>query len=264
MRDRDDLLAAYREHRGPSPRAVERIHRRLEALGPARERATVIELTPERGVGRRARIAIAIAALAAAAVLGWWIRGVAMTPEPGVHGSLAEDHVEPDERGGVARPVEAKTQERRPARAPALVEATPPADEAPRVESAPEPTASTPAPASAPRARPPRQRVPDEPERTVEAPAPRRDTLAAETAIVRRARAELSRGRAQQALAILGEHEREFPRGALLEEAHAVRTMAQCRLHAGDAASLDAAFVERFPKSLFRSQVAAACRADDE
>jgi hypothetical protein len=163
------------------------------------------------------------------------------------HGSLAEDRVEPETNDGKALP-------RHPVVAPAEPTATPPSPEVP-----------SPALPSLDVEPPPSSEPPPKPARRHRASTgapepPRHDTLAAETAIVRRARAELSRGRAQQALTILAEHAEQFPRGALTEEAQAVRTMAQCRLRSSDAPRLGAAFAERFPASLFRHQVEAACK----
>jgi hypothetical protein len=257
---RDELLAAFRDDRGPSVDAVKRMRKRLDELGPVQERARVIELPSRRG-DQRVRIAVAVAALAAAAVLGWWIRGVTLTPEEAVHGSLAEDRVvEGDASEGVAK----ERGQARAGAAPASVpeiEAPSETGPAPMIEPAraPPPLAATPKKPSRSKAAP--ERVEDNaPLEEPAAAAPLRDTLAAETAIVRRARAELSRGRAQSALSIVAEHSEQFPKGALVEEAAAVRTMANCRLDQSGAAGLGAAFVDRFPKSLFRSQVDAACR----
>jgi hypothetical protein len=258
---RDELLAAFRDDRGPSPDAVARIRKRLDELGPVQERARVIEL-PTRRMDRRVRIAVAVAALAAAVVLGWWIRGVTLTPAEAVHGSLAEDRVvEGDTSQGVAK-------DRGQARVASTPEPVVREIEAPAIEPAwtTEPSIAASPRVATPRGKPSRSRaapVPAEEVAPVEDPPaaePLRDTLAAETAIVHRARAELSRGRAQSALTILVEHGEQFPGGALVEEAAAVRTMAKCRLDPSNAARLGTAFVDRFPKSLFRSQVDAACR----
>jgi hypothetical protein len=56
------------------------------------------------------------------------------------------------------------------------------------------------------------------------------DTLADEVAILSRAEGELHRGRAQQALVLLGEHERRYKNGILAEERMAARIQALCAL----------------------------------
>ncbi len=269
MWQRDDLLAAFRDARGPSPEAVERIAERLEALGPAPQHAKVIELAPARRVTRTTRIAIAVAALAAAAVLGWWIRGVTFTPEPAVHGSLAEDRVESETNLGHAESVERGVATRRVVEAAPSVEPAPSDEAAPSVEAAPrvEPAPRVSANGAA-RARAPRRVSTVEPaievEPTVEPAVPESDSLKAETAMVFRARAQLSRGQAREALATLAEHARKFPQAKLGQESAAVRTMAQCRLHPDEAPRLRATFVERHATSLFRKQVEAACPAAEK
>ncbi len=257
MWQRDELLAAFREERGPSPEAVERIAERLAKLGPAREPAKVIALVPSRRANRVTRIAVVVGAIAAALVLGWWIRGVTLTPVEQVHGSLADDHVDIAPKVGEARTVERVVEPRaRDREAPAIAPA-------PAVEPSPtfEPTAPPEPPTV--RERPHRRGSPTAGVATPSDPPPEAahasDTLAAELAIVQRARAQLSRGQAREALATVAEHAEQFPRGKLGEEAAAVRTMAQCRLHPAEVERLRTAFVERHPKSLFRKQVEAAC-----
>ena len=255
MWQRDDLLAAFRDDRGPSEDAVARMRKRLNALGPVQERARVIEL-PSRRTDRRVRIAVAVAALAAAAVLGWWVRGVTLTPAEAVHGSLAEDRVEGDASADVVKEREQARVTSTPEPVVREIEASNEVVEAPAID----PAIASP---RVPHGKPARARAPLAPVEVREEPPavePPHDTLAAETAIVRRARAELSSGNARSALTILAEHRQQFPTGTLVEEAAAVRAMANCRVDQSGAARVAAGFADRFPKSLFRGQVAAACR----
>jgi hypothetical protein len=60
--------------------------------------------------------------------------------------------------------------------------------------------------------------------------AARRDSLAEEVSILSRAETELHAGRPGNALALLDEHQRKFPRGALTQERIAARIHALCAL----------------------------------
>lgn len=57
------------------------------------------------------------------------------------------------------------------------------------------------------------------------------DSLSDEVAILSRAEAELHRGRAENALRALNEHERKYPKGILAEERTAARIQALCLLN---------------------------------
>jgi RNA polymerase sigma factor (sigma-70 family) len=80
--------------------------------------------------------------------------------------------------------------------------------------------------------------VAEAPRRAVVRPAPT-DPLAAEVALIDRARAHLAADEPGAALAVLGVHAREFPRGALLDAREAARVEALCE--DGRAAEAEAA-----------------------
>ncbi len=93
------------------------------------------------------------------------------------------------------------------------------------------------------------------------APPKNRGSVADELALIERARASVDRGQAKAALGVLKTHRREFPRGAFVEEAAALRASALCKSGRAEAAAkASAAFLRRYPKSVHASRV----RACDE
>ncbi len=97
---------------------------------------------------------------------------------------------------------------------------------------------ATPEPARPPRpSAPPRRAAPttivDDARATAKAPRVEPDAalrLRRESALIRRARAELDRGAHEAALALLAEHEREFPEGVLTEERLALAAISNCSI----------------------------------
>jgi hypothetical protein len=87
-----------------------------------------------------------------------------------------------------------------------------------------------------------------------------RDDLALEVALIARARDALSRQDYPRALELTGEHARSFPTGVMLEERSAIATLAQCRTTPDLAPAKG--FVDRWPNSVFASQVSRACRVN--
>lgn len=138
-------------------------------------------------------------------------------------------------------PDPAPVQTTRPAQAPARDAAPPPI-----APQAPLPTLPAPAP------------------RTVRPTSPPpTDDLAAELALLRRARAALTGGAPADALPLLDEFERRFGAGHLAEEGALLRVQALC--DSGSPARARAAaeqFARRFPDSPHASKVARTC-ADD-
>ena len=65
-------------------------------------------------------------------------------------------------------------------------------------------------------------------------PEPSEDSLAAELALLSRARAALNAGRYDEALAIASEHAQQFPSGVLAPERRAVASRARCRMAAAE------------------------------
>ncbi len=101
--------------------------------------------------------------------------------------------------------------------------------------------------------------APDTAEHTVAAPPPP-SSLGAETSLLERARAALSRGDAPGALALLDQHEQSFPGGALVEERLATRVFALCSLgRRADAARTAARLLELSPASPLRARVLDSC-----
>lgn len=85
-------------------------------------------------------------------------------------------------------------------------------------------------------------------------------SLSAETALLESARAALGRGDASTALALLEDHEREFPSGALVEERLASEVFALCGLgRRADAARVAADLLQRAPGSPLRARVLESC-----
>ena len=101
-----------------------------------------------------------------------------------------------------------------------------------------------------------------------EEPPPRNSTpiknqgsVADELALIERARTSVDRGQAKAALGVLKTHRRQFPKGAFLEEASALRASALCKSGRAEAAAkASATFLRRYPKSVHAGRV----RACDE
>ncbi|MCA9611937.1 MAG: hypothetical protein KC586_04160, partial [Myxococcales bacterium] len=118
--------------------------------------------------------------------------------------------------------------------------------EAPVVEAAPEREVATPTP---------RPRV----EAVTEVAA---DTLAAELALLRRARAAQSAGDAADALAALAEHRQRFPHGALSAEREGTSALLRCQSRPDPAVA--ASFARTYPSSPLLARVRGACTSDSE
>lgn len=87
------------------------------------------------------------------------------------------------------------------------------------------------------------------------------DDLLAEMALLERARSKLATGRPGDALAIVEEHARTFPAGALGEERDALRVIAWCGLpeRANAALAARTAFARDYPRSTYAERVRRAC-----
>lgn len=87
-------------------------------------------------------------------------------------------------------------------------------------------------------------------------------TVADELALIEKARSSLDRGQANAALSTLKTHRRQFPKGAFLEEAAALRASALCKSGKTDAAEkASASFLRRYPNSVHKNRVKA-CQGD--
>ena len=90
-------------------------------------------------------------------------------------------------------------------------------------------------------------------------PGALRDSLAAERALVERARTAMARSRAADALAALRQHRKKFPAGQLAEEREALTVIVLASLGENDQASeIAARFRKKYPQSLLMPAVNAA------
>ena len=116
--------------------------------------------------------------------------------------------------------------------------------------------ASAPAPGSAAAA----PAATAEPSGAASAQAVSADSLPEETKLLAAAHAELSRGNAAGALALLDQHAAKFPRGALAPERRAARAMALCKMgRAGDGRSEADALYGPGSKSPLAEKIRRAC-----
>ncbi|MGH1348580.1 MAG: hypothetical protein ACRBN8_43945 [Nannocystales bacterium] len=138
----------------------------------------------------------------------------------------------------------------RPPRAPAPPEPAPDPVIAPD-EPAASPTDPLTTPRAAPRTRPAKTKPKPEPQ-----PKP---SLADELALMRRLSQALSRGDNARASKLLRQHQREFPKGALLEERQAAAVRIACGRNEEGAGAKRAAFEARWPKSMHTAAIRNAC-----
>ncbi|MEO8875537.1 MAG: hypothetical protein ABI461_08120 [Polyangiaceae bacterium] len=82
----------------------------------------------------------------------------------------------------------------------------------------------------------------------------------AEVELIQHAQQALAANDASTALALLNEHARRFPNGALAEERDAARVLALCGAgRQADASAMGAAFLNRYPTSPLASRVRSSC-----
>jgi outer membrane protein assembly factor BamD (BamD/ComL family) len=82
---------------------------------------------------------------------------------------------------------------------------------------------------------------------------------------LQRAERALRDGKPEQALSVLSEHARQFPKGELRAERTAARIAALCALNRKAEARRDAAaFLKQWPGSPLAAQVRASCAAPDD
>ena len=238
--DLDRLLAVEREAQGPSPEARARLAARLSATlgvplgvglgGPGPVGTAPAAGAPAGGLVAGAKLLAIVVVGSVAVGGGTYLAGRALVRGRG-------------QPAGVMAPAEAPPPSAPDRRAPAR---------APDRAAAPPPVASPVAP-------PPTRRGPGGgAPRTRDAPAiaPGGSSLAAEGALLNRARTDLARGDAAAALAALATHRARYPHGPLAEEAGALRVLALCRLGRPRAARGAAArFYARWPGSLLRGAV---------
>ncbi len=98
-----------------------------------------------------------------------------------------------------------------------------------------------------------------EPVARVERAADRAPSIQRETALLAQAQQALQRGEFTLALVWLDRHQREFPGGALAEEALCARVIAACSLGQRDGRLAASTFARRYPKSPLLPRVNGAC-----
>lgn len=91
------------------------------------------------------------------------------------------------------------------------------------------------------------------------APAPKKLTVEDELVLLQRAQAAMGAGDPARALALLDEHEKKFPSGALAEEREGQRVLARCALGRPDAQSGAEKFLAAHPDAPVASRVRKVC-----
>ncbi len=268
----EDLLAGYRDASGPAPDAAARVRARLDELGPPGSAAAeAVELGPAPTSARRRQglraLGVAAAAIAAAVGLSWWLHS-----EQALRSETADRSLASDQRADEMS--EQSTESRRPhlsaepldPAAPEPGSPLPPTNSDVDLTSVGSPRgSSSPAPGRPRGPRASRSSPSDDlgspPEKTDSSHRgdTEPDSLAAETQRIAHARARLSAGDPRGALEQLDDYDRRYPRGALREEADAVRAMARCRSNPRAAGPELSTFLRRHPRSLFETQVRNAC-----
>jgi hypothetical protein len=90
-------------------------------------------------------------------------------------------------------------------------------------------------------------------------------SLAAEVAMLQRARRALNSENGRLALGIVQDLDAQFPRGILIEERNATRVLSLCQLdRADEARQVAQAFLERYPASVYAERVRGSCIAHAE
>ncbi len=224
------LLAAYRDERGPSPAAAERLLAALQrdlaaehlsqATGPS-EQVPGDSLAAALPLHRPTRRWLLPAAVLAAAAT---IAALAIAPR------LGERHARDDDP--------AAAFQRQP---------TSSATASPRA-----PTPSVTAPATAPATATRHRRE----------PAPPPPSLTDEMQHMRPAQLALAAGDPQTALTRLEDYARAFPDGRLREEHLALRAIARCQLGSTGAADEATRFLQAHPDSMFAERVRGACKIE--
>lgn len=253
--DRKAMLAAFRQQRGPRGAAVDSLWERL--VDEAVTRDGVAYRAPG---GSRVLVVLAVAgALAAAFVLGWWLRGAplwsATVAEPA---NMANRDREEERAEGQANARRSSGVGGEPSGVtdPESNDAGRTVDE--RARPAPadplRPRRSLPPKTAPSRTSPPSSGVePVPPAGTLV------ETLVEETALIRRVRRALAQDDDAEALRLVTEYRKRFPNGTLVEEADALHSMARCRVQPDRRAALRGAFLSKYPGSMQQSGVDRAC-----
>jgi hypothetical protein len=256
------LMSAWAEQRGPSAELEARTWAAVSA------RAQAGELGPELGPDAPGMSATAAARLRGAArlrlaLVGLGVTGtiVALVLVAGARSdpTSSSDRPNAPASASVREPTQTApatpTTPVDPLASPALASPTLPP---PSPEPEPAPVVSPPSPG--PSTKPTRPKPAVEPSSSPDAS---QDDLAAELALLGRARAALKSGDPKAALALLDQHASEFPRGALRSERELTRITAACS--AGDldrAEQVARRFIREHPGSTEAKRLADTCIGD--
>lgn len=93
-------------------------------------------------------------------------------------------------------------------------------------------------------------------------PGEERDEVARELSLLRAARQAASGGQHARAQQLLDRLDQQFPRGTLLEERAALRVVTACEAGAARGAERAAAFLRRYPTSVYAGKVQRVCPLD--
>lgn len=80
-----------------------------------------------------------------------------------------------------------------------------------------------------------------------------------ELALIRETQSAIRSGEHTRALALARQHTKTYPNGAFVEDREALRTLALCESGNTKAATAASSFLERWPQSMHRSRIEAAC-----
>jgi hypothetical protein len=250
-----------RARRDLTPRQADRV--RIEQALAARIGAAAGAATIAAGAASTAAGGAGKGALAFSTVLATvkWVTLVALAGGIGLAASRlwGSGHAAPPGAGAVAGMVGS-------ARAPdawgALgIETPAPTATTPGATAAPVASAEAPEPPPTPAA-PPALPPPAHPSSRLPAPPAGKGSVAEEVKLLRDANAALQGGDAAGALALLDEHRREHPRGALSEESAAERVFVLCRMgRVADARQEADRFLRAHPKSPLAKGIRASCAA---
>lgn len=249
-----ELLAREAELQPPSAEARERVRegvaRTLEGGPPPSPVSDAPPTLPPSGLGTVGLLSIVGGVAVAAGVAVFALStagGPSPVPEPGTPPAAAET-VDPEPEPEPERPVEPEAVPERPAPRGTEAASEPPVAD----EKGPEPASDvTPRPKAAPKSK-------TEAETETEPPAAK--GFAEEYALVQSIWKALRRDDPKTAMNRIAAHERDFPKGQLVQEREAARVQALCAQGKEDAAEKAvAAFVAKFPGSSHRAKLERGC-----
>lgn len=146
------------------------------------------------------------------------------------------------------------------ATAPAAVHAAPAAPAIPpRAMPTPEPAAQPGGVQPAVAEQQPEPPAPEAKPARVRADAKPRSSVKDELALIRQTQSAIRSGAHTRALTLARQHAKTYPNGAFVEDREALRTLALCESGNTKAAVAASSFLERWPKSMHRSRIEAAC-----